>query len=111
MSYIARIDFDSREKVANQWMSLIDSHAALRHPPPRIGINPFTRQPWKFYAPGSTAEIIKDGVGVGSIEWAMDKSPSLWVDADGEYAEYVATIAKEVANLLDGVFVRETVHE
>lgn len=109
MPNFARIECDSRAGVGNKWLNLIDSHAALGHPPPVIGINPFTQQPQEFYAPGSTAEILKDGVRVGSIEWAMDESPWLLVHAEDDSAGYVTIIAEHVAATLSGRFVLETI--
>src|SRR5262249_35024467 len=107
MPYIGEIKVASRNSVGSKWLSLIDSHAALGHPPPRMGINPFTRKPQEFYAPGSSAQVLREGVRVGGIQWAMDDSPWLLVDADDECIEYVANIAEDVAKILDAYFIRE----
>jgi hypothetical protein len=107
MSYIGQIEFPSRQSVGRPWLRLIDSHPALGHPPPVMGFNPATRQPIEIKVPGSTAQIVKDGMRVGGIEWAMDDSPWLLVDADDAWVDYVVIIAEDVASRLGGRFVRD----
>lgn len=113
MAYIGRLKpvTESAEIDEMRWIKLIDSHGSLRHAPPVNGINPFTRQPWVFYAADSTAEVIIDGTSVGSIVWASDGSSLLFVNADDEWVDTVASIAEEIAKTLGVFFVRESEEE
>jgi hypothetical protein len=87
-------------------MQLIDSHPALRHVPPHTGINPFTREPWEYNAPASTAQITVEGTRVGAIEWAMDGSRYLLVHAAEGRVDFVESVATDVATTLGACFVR-----
>jgi hypothetical protein len=109
MAYLGRIEAisESAEIDPTVWFKLIDAQGPLRHVPPVMGINPFTRQPCEVNAPSSTAQVCIDGVPVGTISWATDGSPCLLVDADDESVEYVARIAEDVATALGAHFVRE----
>jgi hypothetical protein len=90
-----------------QRLALIDVHGSLGHVPSHRGINPFTRQPWEYKAPDSTAAVRIAGTLVGSILQALDGSPCLIVQAEEYAAEAVAKIAGEVATMIRARFVRE----
>jgi hypothetical protein len=96
---------------SSKWLALIKSHGALAHVPPRIGINPFTRQPIEFNAPASTAIIWKDGADIGSISWAMDGAPIHIVEAQEQSTDSVASVAEDIAGSLGGQFVRRPYQE
>jgi hypothetical protein len=91
-----------------KWLAMIGSRESLGHIPSQMGINPFTRQPWEFKAPDSTACILVDGNRVGSISWALDDPSFLIVQAEEDSTEAVAKIADEVAKLLGGRFVLDS---
>jgi hypothetical protein len=92
-----------------RWLALIDSHRSLAHVPPQMRPNPFKPgEMMEVNAPASTAIISVNGRRIGSIWWAMDGSPILWVHAeDKESVGTVSTIAEEIAVLLGARFVRE----
>jgi hypothetical protein len=92
------------------WLALIDSHASLAHVSPRKGINPCTGEPFEYKAPPSTAIVHAGGTDIGCIEWAMDGSPVLIVQAQKGSVEVVASVAEDVARILAGRFVRDA-HE
>src|SRR5262245_25892288 len=92
---------------SSKWRALIDSHGALEHVPTRKGINPFTREPFEYKAPVSSALIQIGGVRMGSIFWAMGGSPYLEVQAEAGSAETVAALAREIAAALGAQFVQE----
>jgi len=110
MPYIGQIEaaYQSAPIDGSEWMGLIDSHRALRHVPPKMGVNPFTRKSCEFKAPASSAQVAANSARVGGIQWAMDGSPYLLVDADDEWIDFVATIAEEVASTLGARFVRKS---
>src|SRR5258708_18208761 len=83
-----------------RWLRVIESHESLGLLPSRMGINPFTREPWEYKARAATAVIQTAGIPVGSIYWAMDGSPFLIVLAKEESEEAVASIVEEVARTL-----------
>jgi hypothetical protein len=91
----------------NKWLMLIDSHGSLRHIPPYMGINPFTRQPCEYKVQPTTAQVRLKGVDVGSIYCAMDGSPVLIIEAQEDAVAAVSEIADEVTKALGGQFVRE----
>jgi hypothetical protein len=89
-----------------QWMELINTHASLSSVPPAKGINPFTRQPDEFKAPGTTARVLIGGAGVGIIECAADDSGRLDVHADEGSVADVMSVAEDLATRLGARFVR-----
>jgi hypothetical protein len=109
MVYIGQIEAVSASEPIDgrQWLDLIDSHGALDHVPPVMGINPFNRQPCEYKAPGSTARIVIGGARIGAIEWAMDGSAVLLVLANEESVEDVASVAEDIASRLGARFARE----
>jgi hypothetical protein len=92
----------------NSWIDLIRSHPSLSSVPPRTGINPFTRAPIEFKAPATSAIVSIDGEEIGSISWAQDDTPLLFVEAEPGSERTVAGIAEELAKTLGGIFVRES---
>jgi hypothetical protein len=91
---------------ADKWLALIKSHEALANVPPRMGVNPFTRQPCEYKAPESSAVIHKAGADIGGIHWAMDGSPILVVEAHEDSIDAAARVAADVADALGGHFAR-----
>jgi len=109
MMFLGRIEPVSASSPIDpdKWLALIDSHDSLVHMPSRVGINPFTREPWEYKGSPSTGIIQKGGTKIGSIWWAMDGSPFLIVQAEHDLAEAVAGIAEEIAIILGARFVQE----
>jgi hypothetical protein len=93
------------------WLALIDSHRSLGHVPPHSAIKPGTQERCEYKAPASTAIVFASGARAGLIEWALDGSPYLLVDAEEESAQVVAEIAQEAATLLGAKLVRERSEE
>jgi hypothetical protein len=100
----AKIDRD-------KWIELIDSHLSLTHVPPVKGVNPFTRQPFVYSAPDSTAQIVVGRTTIGLMQWALDGSPFLQVHANDASVEDVVKVAEDIASMLGARFVRENGEE
>ena len=110
MPFLGRIVLvsSSRKTVGSKWLEIIDSHPSLRHVPPVMGINPFNHQPCEYNAPASTAQVLANGVQIGSIEWEQDGSRFLNVILhveDEQSAMVVVGVAAELAALLSARFV------
>lgn len=83
------------------WIELIANHPALSTIPPKEGVNPFTREPTKFFAPSTHAQVLIADESVGSITWAEDDSDSLNVSALPDHESHVSDIATEIARVLN----------
>jgi hypothetical protein len=92
---------------ADKWLALISSHDALANVPPRMGINPFTRQRCEYKTPASSALIRQSDADIGLIYSAMDGSPKLIVQAREDSVDAVSRVAAEIASALGGRFVRQ----
>ncbi|MCE9545953.1 MAG: hypothetical protein K8T25_10600 [Planctomycetia bacterium] len=92
---------------SDRWIAVINSHPALANVPPRMGINPFTRQPCEYDAPPTSAMVRADDTDIGSVCWAMDGSPALIVEAEADAVDAVASVAEEIARTLGGQFKRQ----
>jgi hypothetical protein len=92
----------------DRWIALIGSHRSLGPVPPRKGINPFTGKPTEFNAPATSAVVPIGGAAVGSIYWAQDGSPTLFVMGQDVHRDSVAGVAADVAVALGGRFIPET---
>jgi hypothetical protein len=88
--------------ISNQrWVKLIGEHPNLKPVPPKWGINPFTREPWLYHAPGNSARVFVDEKVVGTMEWAPDESNCIVVLGE---RQAVTPLAHNIADLLGGRF-------
>jgi hypothetical protein len=80
------------------WEALIEDHPALRRPPPRAGINPWTKKPITLPARTDLAIVVDDGRELGSIEWAQDGSRILLARPERASArDALVQVARDVA--------------
>jgi hypothetical protein len=84
-----------------RWIDLISGHPNLVRPQPHQGINPFTKGPMVIHPRPDIAQMVIDGVAVGSMSWAEDDSNLINVWGD---PQAMVPLAREVANLLGGRF-------
>jgi hypothetical protein len=107
MTYVGHIEAAAAAIDREKWLALIDAHDALGHVPPQKGVNPFTRKPTLIHAPKSDAKILRNGVQIGSVGWALDGSPVLHVNANDDAVAQVCRIADDIATSLGARFVRD----
>lgn len=88
------------------WMALIGTTDDLVVIPPIEGINPFTREPTKFYPSDDTVRLIRDGVEIAVFSWAPPDYPYVNVSAEHANIEPVIQRANELAQQLGGHFVK-----
>lgn len=86
------------------WCSLIDKRPELRHPAPRRGINPFTKEPTTFCPPDDAAEVVVDGNVIGSASWSISDEPLVNVSVEA----VALLLVQEWAAELHGVFVADS---
>jgi hypothetical protein len=108
MRTIGRIEAGSGGIDPGRWLALIESHPALGHFPPTMGINPFNEEPVELHSPATSANVSLDGTRLGTIWWPVDGSPLLFVTAEEGSAELLARVAKDVATALGAEFLPET---
>jgi hypothetical protein len=107
--YIGRIEAEPPGIERAKWLALVDSHPHLRTRTgtPHMGISPFTRKPTEFKPRRRTGIVDVGGGDIGTIDWAMDGSPMLLVNAEDGSTDAVIPIAEQIAAALQGHFVRE----
>lgn len=103
MQYLGAIRAAADPPGINQerWIELIRTHPALVHPEPIAGINPITRKPTFYKAPGGFARVVLEGVEVGTLSWSQNDASEIDVFGD----QRVLTMAHIVAHLLSARFV------
>jgi hypothetical protein len=103
MAYLGRITTKRNPPSVDvqRWLEVITQHPNLSLLPPREGLNPFTKQPYLYPAPAENAQVILDGVQIGSMTWAEDGSRQIAVDGD---AATLVKIAMQVAEELGCIF-------
>jgi hypothetical protein len=92
----------------HEWTRLIGVHPRLSPPPPRQGINPFTRKPHTYTPTPDTARVLLNSQEIGVIHRAMDDSRRLLVLSRAGSEEEVIGVAQEIASRLGWHFVSAT---
>jgi hypothetical protein len=87
------------------WTRLIGAHPRLSPPPPRQGVNPFSRMPHTYTAAPDTARVLLGSQEIGLIHWAMDNSRHLVVQSHADSKAEVISVAQDVASRLGWRFV------
>jgi hypothetical protein len=64
------------------WCQFIDARDDLRRPGPKMGINPFTKQPKQIKPTPDVAEIVVEGVVVGRASWSMSEEPLINIEVE-----------------------------
>ncbi len=107
MNHIGHIESSdpSVQLTREAWLALIDTTDDLAAVSPKEGINPFTREPTKFYAPDDTVRLIHGGAEIASFSWAPPDYPYVNVSADPAKLDLVIKRANELAHQLGGHFV------
>jgi hypothetical protein len=85
----------------SRWCEVVEAHAALARPEPRVGVNPFTRKPSIFQPSQGSATVVADGRRVGSMAWSESRTSEVNVFDE---PSVVTPIAEEVAGMLGGRF-------
>jgi hypothetical protein len=85
----------------DQWIQVIREHANLVTPPPRVAINPFTKDRTVVPARLDVCDVVVDGKKVGWMSWAEDDSILINVFGD---TQAVIPIAQDIAGSLGGCF-------
>jgi hypothetical protein len=66
-----------------EWLECVERHSELVKPPPRNGVNPFTKGPWVFLPAPGEVHVLLDGARVGTF------LPSTEFDEDGEIELFI----------------------
>ena len=89
------VDFD-------RWRQVIAAHPNLQPVAPKMGLNPFTKEPLLYRPHPGTTWVMVAGSQVGMMSWAEDGTNKIAVDGD---SDAVDQIAMQVAAQLGGSYL------
>ena len=86
------------------WLEFIAQRPELVRPPSRMVRNPATGQPIEAHPSPDAVQLIRDDANLGSFSWAQDDSAAVIATCSDGCRELMAVAARELAQMLGGVF-------
>jgi hypothetical protein len=86
-----------------RWRQLIAAHPSLEPVAPKLGVNPFTREPFTYSSHPGTAWVVIGGRQAGMMSWAEDGTNQIAVWGESDAIDEIAT---QVAVQLGGAYGR-----
>ena len=106
MEYIGHIEAsaDAAPLTRDGWLEFIADRSELVRAPSRMVRNPATGQPIEAHPPPDAVQLIRGDSNLGSFSWAQDDSAVVTVMCSDGFRDSMVVAARELAQLLGGVF-------